>query len=60
MDTGGVALAEALPRSRTLESITISHNFIMEDAAKALLMAAASCHAALKEIRSEGNLFDES
>ncbi|CAM9269484.1 unnamed protein product [Ectocarpus sp. 4 AP-2014] len=58
-DPGGTALGAALPRSVSLESITLSYNFMMEEAAQALLSAAASSRPTLKEIHCEGNLFDE-
>ncbi|CBJ48509.1 Hypothetical leucine rich repeat protein [Ectocarpus siliculosus] len=58
-DPGGTTLGAALPRSVFLESITLSYNFMMEEAAQALLSAAASSRPTLKEIHCEGNLFDE-
>ncbi|CAM9467775.1 unnamed protein product [Ectocarpus fasciculatus] len=58
-DPGGTTLGAALPRSVSLQSITLSHNFMMEEAAQALLSAAASSRRTLKEIHCEGNLFDE-
>ncbi|CAM9669069.1 unnamed protein product, partial [Ectocarpus sp. 13 AM-2016] len=58
-DPGGTTLGAVLPRSVSLESITLSHNFMMEEAAQALLSAAALSRPTLKEIHCEGNLFDE-
>ncbi|CAB1109001.1 unnamed protein product [Ectocarpus sp. CCAP 1310/34] len=58
-DPGGTMLGAALPRSVSLESITLSYNFMMEEAAQALLSAAASSRPTLKEVHCEGNLFDE-
>lgn len=59
MDPGGLALAAVLPRSTSLESLTLSYNFMMEDAAQALLDAAAASQATLRDIYCEGNLFDD-
>lgn len=59
MDTGGVTLASVLLKCPSLECLTVSYNFMMEEAAKALLAAAAKAGPALREIYSEGNLFDE-
>lgn len=59
MDPGGQALAAALPRSTSLESLTVSYNFMMEDAAQALLAGAAASQATLRDIHCEGNLFDD-
>lgn len=59
MDPGGLVLAAALPRSTSLESLTVSYNFMMEDAAQALLKGAAGSHMPLREIHCEGNLFDD-
>ncbi|CAM9357249.1 unnamed protein product, partial [Ectocarpus sp. 12 AP-2014] len=58
-DPGGTTLGAVLSRSVSLESITLSYNFMMEEAAQALLSAAASSRPTLKEIHCEGNLFDE-
>lgn len=52
-------LGEALPRSVSLESITVSYNFMMDDAGHALLKAALTSGATLRSIHCEGNLFDE-
>lgn len=59
MDPGGIALAEVLPNSKSLESLTVSYNFMMEDAAQALLNAATLSQATLRDLHCEGNLFDE-
>lgn len=59
MDPGGLVLASVLPRITSLESLTVSYNFMMEDAAQALLDGAAASHAALRKIHCEGNLFDD-
>ena len=59
MDPGGLALAAVLPRSTSLESLTVSYNFMMEDAAQALLDGAAASRATLRDIHCEGNLFDD-
>lgn len=59
MDPGGITLGEILPKSISLESLTVSHNFMMEDAAQALLNGAALGQAALRDLHCEGNLFDE-
>lgn len=59
MDPGGLSLAAVLPRSTSLESLTLSYNFMMEDAAQALLGGAAASQAALRDIHCAGNLFDD-
>lgn len=59
MDPGGITLGEVLPRTTSLESLTVSYNFMMEDAAQALLNAAALCQATLRDLHCEGNLFSE-
>eukprot|EP00752_Nemacystus_decipiens_P005087 g4616.t1 len=59
MDPGGLALAAVLARSTSLESLTVSYNFMMEDAAQALLDGAAASGATLRNIHCEGNLFDD-
>lgn len=59
MDPGGIALGDVLPRTVSLESLTVSYNFMMEDAAHALRNAAALSQATLQDIHCEGNLFNE-
>lgn len=58
-DAGGVALASALPASDSLRSLTLSYNFMTDEAAKELLTAAGGSCRALREIHCDGNLFDE-
>lgn len=62
-DAGAIALAAALPKSHTLQHLTLSFNFIAEEGGRALLSAAKGeegmrCPRLLK-IQTEGNLFDE-
>ncbi|CAM9719035.1 unnamed protein product, partial [Scytosiphon promiscuus] len=59
MDPGGVLLATVLLRTTALRSLTVSHNFMMEQSAQALLSAAVSTGGILREIHCDGNLFDE-
>lgn len=59
MDPGGIRLATGLRRSASLTSLTVSHNFMMEESARAFLSAAASSGANLREVYCDGNLFDE-
>lgn len=63
MDAGGIAFAAALPKSRTLQRLKLSFNFIAEEGGRALLSAARGeeglRHTALIQLQTEGNLFAE-